>query len=290
MIEQSIYFALGCVVTALCALMFAPIFWSRALRLSRQRLQLQIPLSMQEIYAERDGLRAEFAVERLRIEQELERVQSGKARDLAEIGRRSMESARLAEDLATVKRSERALGTTIEDLQRQLADRDASIARLEGELRASHDLVEGLRDAEQAAAAKVAAEKVELEAARAAAAKLAQERHSALEQELAGAQLALATAREREKSVYLESSMKAEQARSVDRTTAGRLELLEAENAVLQSALTDAKRSTRGPLDLEGSGLRESIHDLGLKVAEMAREGRSQGASAPSKDEVQPVD
>lgn len=100
-IEQGIYFALGCFLTALVALLFAPVFWRRALRLTRQRLQLQIPLSMQEILAERDELRAEFAVDRVRLEQVLAEAQAKADALMAECGRQTMATDALESERAT---------------------------------------------------------------------------------------------------------------------------------------------------------------------------------------------
>jgi hypothetical protein len=129
-IEQGIYFALGCIVTALLALMFAPVFWQRALRLTRQRLQLQVPLSMQEILAERDQLRAEFAVERLRVEQAMERVLAAKAGDMAEIGRRSNEVATAAGEIAVLRAVQTTQAETIGRLTREVTETEAETAAL----------------------------------------------------------------------------------------------------------------------------------------------------------------
>ncbi len=76
-------FALGFLVAGLVALAFAPAFWRRANRLTRRQLEMQIPLSVQEILAERDQLRAEFAVERCRLEQRTEHLDERHAADLA---------------------------------------------------------------------------------------------------------------------------------------------------------------------------------------------------------------
>ena len=145
MIEQSIYFSIGCIVTALLALAFGPIFWSRALRLTQQRLQLQVPLSMQEILADRDQLRAQFAVERVRLEQSVERVHAGKAKDMADIGRRTMEAATLADKLAASKAVEAAQDREIELLHREAAEAAAEIGSSKIALHGAHGLVDNLK-------------------------------------------------------------------------------------------------------------------------------------------------
>ncbi|MCC3246807.1 hypothetical protein LG047_16035 [Methylocystis sp. WRRC1] len=105
MIEQAMYFALGFLVAGLFTLMFLPAFWRRALRLSMRRLQMLAPMSMEEVIAERDLLRAEFAVRERRLEQEMEAVKASKAFDLAAVGRHA---ARVAELDARLKQSEAA--------------------------------------------------------------------------------------------------------------------------------------------------------------------------------------
>ncbi len=82
-------FALGFLVAGLMALAFAPAFWRRALRLSRRRLETQVPLSVEEILADRDHLRAEFAIERRRLEIRTEEIVEAHAADRGELGRRA---------------------------------------------------------------------------------------------------------------------------------------------------------------------------------------------------------
>jgi chromosome segregation ATPase len=85
-IEQAMIFALGFLVAGLLALAFVPAVWARANRLTRRQLEMQIPLSVQEILAERDQLRAEFAVERCRLDQRAEKLGEQHAADLAQLG------------------------------------------------------------------------------------------------------------------------------------------------------------------------------------------------------------
>ncbi len=65
-------FMLGALSAGLLALLMLPAFWRRALRLTRRRLEMLMPLSMDEVVAERDLLRAEFAAEHRRLEQRME--------------------------------------------------------------------------------------------------------------------------------------------------------------------------------------------------------------------------
>ena len=81
-------FALGFLFSGLLTLLFLPAFWRRAVRLSTRRIEMQMPLTMTEIVAERDQLRAEFAMEQRRIERRAEELTEARARDMSELGRR----------------------------------------------------------------------------------------------------------------------------------------------------------------------------------------------------------
>ncbi len=145
MIEQGIYFALGCIVTALAALGFTPLLWRRALRLTRRRLELQVPLSMQEILAERDQLRAEFAVERLRHEQAIEHVRGDKGRDMAELGRRTAQAVTFADQVNALRRLEQAQDKEIRALSRELAELGAEAGTVRVALDDGHAFIDRLK-------------------------------------------------------------------------------------------------------------------------------------------------
>lgn len=117
------YFALGFLVAGLMTLLFLPAFWRRALRLSMRRLQMLAPMSMEEVIAERDLLRAEFAVRERGLEQEMEALKASKAYDLAAVGRHA---ARVAEMDARLKKAEadaRDMELSLREAQKALAER-----------------------------------------------------------------------------------------------------------------------------------------------------------------------
>ena len=61
-------FALGFVAASLIALLIIPAVNARAERLARRRAEALFPMSISELTAEKDHLRAEFAVLQRRIE------------------------------------------------------------------------------------------------------------------------------------------------------------------------------------------------------------------------------
>lgn len=128
MIEQAMIFALGFLVAALLSLLFLPAVQRRAARLASRRLEMLLPLSMEEIVAERDQLRAEFAVERRRLEQKLEEASQVQAQGMAEFGRQAAAFVSLKTELAKAQEELRALGDAKETLQNEKNEADAALA------------------------------------------------------------------------------------------------------------------------------------------------------------------
>ena len=127
-------FALGFLVSGLLTLMFLPAFWRRALRLSRRRLEMQMPLSMDEIVAERDQLRAEFAAQRRRIERRSEALVAERARDMGELGRRARLIGALDAELADNKRKVLEQRTALDVAEWRIADAEGQFAAANKEL------------------------------------------------------------------------------------------------------------------------------------------------------------
>jgi hypothetical protein len=93
-------FALGFLAASLIALMSLPSIHNRAVRLTKRRCETQMPLSMTEILADKDLLRAQFAKSTRCLEVSLEQVKTKAAGQLAELGRKSAAISRLKAELA----------------------------------------------------------------------------------------------------------------------------------------------------------------------------------------------
>ena len=154
MIEQLMIFALGVLSAGLISIAILPAFWRRAERLVRKQLERQLPLSPREIAAERDQLRAAFAVEQRRLEQRIESVEMVRAADRREIGEKLIELRQAHDDITS--RDE-----TIAARNAELNEKTTTIATLRAELaasRSSHeDTVLLLRQETEAHAALKAA-------------------------------------------------------------------------------------------------------------------------------------
>lgn len=107
---------LGFLSATLLALAVVPALARRADRLARKRAEAAFPLSLAEIAADRDHLRAELALRARGLEQQAERGFAAKAAAMQDIGRRDM---------------------TISQLERDLRAGEARIADLEADLTAT---------------------------------------------------------------------------------------------------------------------------------------------------------
>jgi chromosome segregation ATPase len=89
MIEPVMYLAIGFLVSMLFGLMIVPLVHNRAVRLTTRRMEAATPLSMAEIQADKDQLRAEFAMSARRLEMSVDQLRNKTTSQLAELGKKS---------------------------------------------------------------------------------------------------------------------------------------------------------------------------------------------------------
>jgi chromosome segregation ATPase len=155
MIEPIMYLAIGFLISMLCALMIVPLVHNRAVRLTTRRMEAATPLSMAEIQADKDQLRAEFAMSARRLEMNVDQLKNKTTSQLAELGKKSDAINRmkieLGEKNATIfsleareKAMKEQLRATEEEFhakteairaaEQALADKQSELARITSEL------------------------------------------------------------------------------------------------------------------------------------------------------------
>ncbi len=97
--------ALGFFLACFMFVLVAPSFWSRAVRLTRRRIESTMPLTISEIEAEKDQLRASFAVKIRRLESALGKSREKSSHQLVEISRMQMGVTTLQDEIASLERS-----------------------------------------------------------------------------------------------------------------------------------------------------------------------------------------
>ena len=98
-IQSGMLVALGFLIASLLGLLLASAFWSSAVRLTTKRLKQAMPVSEPEIKADRDRLRAEYAVKVHELETRLDQAKFERARHLIEINRRDATISALETDV-----------------------------------------------------------------------------------------------------------------------------------------------------------------------------------------------
>jgi chromosome segregation ATPase len=135
MIEPIMYAAIGFLAACMLIIGIIPVVHARAVRLTTRRLEAVTPMSMAEIQADKDQLRAEFAMSTRRLEMSVEQMKSRTTGQLAEIGKKSeaighlkLELSEKAAAILALEAKERQLS---EDLQATQQQRDDTIHTLQ---------------------------------------------------------------------------------------------------------------------------------------------------------------
>lgn len=121
--------ALGFLSASLLALSALPALSRRADRLARRRAETAFPLSLAEIAADRDHLRAEQALRERVLEQKAEGDFAAKASAMSELGRRDMTIGRLETDLTERRQKIADLETELGQRTQELAETREALAR-----------------------------------------------------------------------------------------------------------------------------------------------------------------
>ncbi len=155
MIEPIMFFGLGFLAASLAGLVIIPFVHNRAVRLTMRRLEAATPLSMAEIQADKDQLRAEFAMSTRRLEMSVDQLKARTTSQLADLGKKTEAITRLKAELgeksATIfalEAREKALKdqlhvtedelatktSNLRDAERILAEKEEELGRLSGNL------------------------------------------------------------------------------------------------------------------------------------------------------------
>jgi hypothetical protein len=107
-IQSLLLVALGFLSAGLLTLILAPAFWSRAVRMTDKRLRERLPISEDEVRADKDRIRAEAAMRIHKLEMRLEQADLFRARHRIELSRRD-------DSIATLERSVVSLTSNLDE-------------------------------------------------------------------------------------------------------------------------------------------------------------------------------
>lgn len=265
LIENIMYFALGLLVASLVALIVLPAVWKRAVRLTRRRIEAATPITMAEFRADKDQLRAEFALSTRRLEMTIETLRRRLASEVgdtseqrAELGALQQERQQHAAIVAELTDREARLQGRVQELERETADLAQRLRMSERELETRRQELEQLR----AGAALPVAEPPP--------------------KELADAEANLASAESRLNQLLAEP-----QAGSGERLLAEELSLEEETERLRRKVLgvEEAILSEKGFGTADDAALRERLRDIAGRVSRLVYAADREAAPGPELGE-----
>ena len=138
MIQPVLLIALGFLTASLIGILVAPALWHRASRLSRKQLEQTLPITLSEIEAARDQLRASYAVRMRRLETALAGAKQKAAAQVVGNSRLQMQIAALNGQIADLdlKLSERRNAATVleQTITRRFPELDREITEVKAQL------------------------------------------------------------------------------------------------------------------------------------------------------------
>lgn len=143
MVEAIMYFGAGFLVAGVLALALISFVHRRAVRLTLRRVEDAVPVSLAEIQADKDKLRAQFAMSARRLETTVEQLKAKATNQLGELARKSEAIAKLKAQLAEktavadeLDARSRSLSVRVHESEQDHAVRSAAVGTTERALAA----------------------------------------------------------------------------------------------------------------------------------------------------------
>ncbi|TPI35547.1 hypothetical protein FJ414_17875 [Mesorhizobium sp. B3-1-6] len=126
MVQSVLFFVLGFLCAVFLVSLVAPAVWRRAVVLTRRRLEASLPLTPAEIQADKDRVRAEYAMTTRRLEITVKNLQEKAAEQLVEIGR----GREALKGLAVEKKDKNQALSDLQAKNAELRQREEDLHRL----------------------------------------------------------------------------------------------------------------------------------------------------------------
>ncbi|MDX8465436.1 hypothetical protein RFM26_07040 [Mesorhizobium sp. VK23B] len=130
MVQSILFFALGFFCAVFLVSLIAPAVWRRAVVLTRRRLEASMPLTPAEILAEKDRVRAEFAMNTRRLEMNIKGLKEKVAEQMVEIGR----GQEALKGLAVEKKDKNQALSDLQTKNAELRQREEELRKLSEKL------------------------------------------------------------------------------------------------------------------------------------------------------------
>jgi chromosome segregation ATPase len=127
MIEMVMFFGLGFFTACLATIFIANAVWRRAVRLTTKRVQSSMPISLAEIKADRDQLRADFAMSTRKLELSVDELKQKMQGQVSEIARKN-------EQIRLLLLEAKTKSDTVRDLEQREQNQRFELLKSESEL------------------------------------------------------------------------------------------------------------------------------------------------------------
>lgn len=141
MIQSILFFILGFLCAGFLALMIAPAVWRRAVTMTRKRIEASVPLTLPEIQADKDRMRAEFAMSTRRLEMSFKAFRDKANAQIIEINRNREELKSLTRERDGKNDALTAMETKAAELRAEVAKREEQLQRMGEKLTAAERAV-----------------------------------------------------------------------------------------------------------------------------------------------------
>jgi chromosome segregation ATPase len=130
LVQSVLLFTLGFLSAAFLALMVAPAIWGRAVALTRKRIEASVPLTLNEVQADKDQLRAEFAMSTRRLEVSVKNFKDKITQQMVEISRNREELVRLSAERDEKHQSISQLEAQANELRAEMKRQEEALHKL----------------------------------------------------------------------------------------------------------------------------------------------------------------
>ncbi|MBB6467396.1 DNA repair exonuclease SbcCD ATPase subunit [Aminobacter lissarensis] len=134
MVQSILFFVLGFLTAGFVVLLIAPSVWRRAVSVTRQRVEAKLPMTLDEIRADKDSLRAEHAMALRKVEVQLKSAQEKLLTQAVELSRSREAQKAVADDRADKDRVVSELEAKRGSLSEEISKRDEQIKALAAQL------------------------------------------------------------------------------------------------------------------------------------------------------------
>lgn len=132
------YYTLGLLSAGIVALLIGPPLWRRAVRLTYRDIERSLPMTREEIEADKDQLRASFAVSIRRLETTVERLENQAAVQRIDLSHKrdiiamlTSEESKSGEDIVSLRQQRGELRAAVQERDEALAEAKSRIADAE---------------------------------------------------------------------------------------------------------------------------------------------------------------